>query len=506
MDDYKIERVDIKEALIQENKILKDRIKMFELKANINYEEYYYYKNGILDKFYPRKLAKFLIKKHNLIYFAGENPYSYRNGTYRESKTVLNSISRYIDDEDISSVKHTNDTAKEIIFNSLIDEKDLNPKNIINFKNCLLDLDNNKTIKHDKKIYNTYQIKANYFKEQTIKDTIFLKFLKDSGCSDNLIDLIRQIIGYCLTSFNEAQKMFIFQGKPRTGKSTFLSIIRNLFERQFVSTINLEDLQKGEYLALLAGKSINICGDIGQGYIKDTSKILQLLGDEYITVRPLYINPYDIRLTTKQIFATNMIPNVNEKTGAFLRRCIIIPWNNVIAESKTIVNLDKQIIEKEGDIIASWAIDSIYDLRKNNFQFKETPETSTALDEYKLANNSIEAFVKSYCIIDKKNNDYYITITEFKNFYKMFCEIENIQIQGYKHLKHFMLNTLNLNEDKQSKTCYSRHYKNIAWTDLIKELKEERKKDINFSPSSSIESYIEDYKLIEREGIKNDNL
>ena len=505
MEDYKIERIDIKEALVQENKFLKNRIKTLESKMDVNYEEYYIYKNGIVDKFFPKKLAKLLINKYNLIYFAGENPYCYKNGVYKESKTVLNSISKYIDDYDSYSVKHTNDTRKEIIFNSLINENKLNPKNIINFRNCLYDINSRETKPHTLDIYSTYQVKANYKPNQIIKDTLFLKFLQNSNCSDKLIDLIRQVIGYCLTSFNEAQKMFILRGKPKTGKSTFLNIIRNLFERQFATSINLEDLQKGEYLALLAGKVINICGDIGQGYIKDTSKILQLLGDEHITVRPLYINPYDISLTAKQIFATNMIPIVNDKTGAFYRRCLVIPWNKQVKEKDTIVNLDKLIVNKEADIIVSWAADSIFDLKNNNFKFKEVKESIIELDEYRLENNSIELFIKNYCIVDFENDKYFITVNEFKNYYKMFCEIENIIPQGYRHLKDFIKNSLGLKDDKQTKYCKSRHYKFIAWNNNITELKIEKQKDLNFNSNANIESYIDNYEELEREGIENES-
>lgn len=502
MSDLQIKSVDIKQALLQENKLLRERNKMLEAKINIDYSEYYSYKNGSVDKFFPKKLAKLLIKKYNLIYFAGENPYSYKNGVYKESKTALNSISRYIDDEDSSSVRHAMDTRKEIMFNSFIDNETLNPENFINFRNVLYDINEKKTIKHSSDIYFTYQAKANYLPMQSIKDTLFIKFLIDSGCSDMLIDLIRSIIGYCLTSYTQAQKMFILKGKPLTGKSVFLGIIRGLFEKQFVSSSNLEHLQKGEYLALLAGKNINICGDIGQNYINDTSMILQLLGDEYITVRPLYVNPYDIRLIAKQIFATNMLPNVNDKTGAFLRRCIIIPWNKKV--KKVIPNYEKVILENEADIIASWAVDSIFDLKKNNFRFNDTQETSIELDEYRLENNPLELFIKNYCTISD-NEEYYITVNEFKNYYKAFCEIENIKTQqGYKNVKEFIRNNLGLKENKQTKYCKNRHYMNIAWNNEINELKNEIRRNSEFSTSDTIESYVENYEEEERACIQNE--
>jgi P4 family phage/plasmid primase-like protien len=472
----------------------------------IKKEEYYSYKDGQVNKFFAKVLAQKLININQMIYFAGENPYVFRNGVYKENKSILKDVSKYIDYQDINAVVNVKNTQKLITFDSAIDISELNPKNLVNFVNGLYDLNENVLVNHSPEIYSTFQVKAKYKPNQEIKDTMFLKFLIESGCSDDLITLIRQMIGYCLTSYTEAQKMFIIKGRPRTGKSTLLKIIRGLFERQFISTINLEDLQKGEYLAQLIGKNINVCGDIGQGYIDNVSKILQLTGDETITVRPLYANPFDASLTTKQVFATNLLPNVNDKTGAFLRRCIIIPFNNKIKEEKTISNLDKIILENEKDIIASWAIDSFKELKQNAFVFNETKETKVELDTYKKDNNSLELFVDEYCYLDREDELIYVTNSEFKNFYKIFCEVENIKMQGYKQVKEFLRNNLELQESKQSKLCQQRHYRFVSWKPEIKALVSEKNRDNNFySGNYDIHSKIkESYNTTERKGIENE--
>jgi len=522
--EYKV--IDLKEkqgnnieTLKEENKYLLDKIQKLEndlnqrklqlekfipLNDDIQQDDYYNFKDGNINKFYSKILSNKLINKYNLIYFAGDNPYVYRNGVYKESKTILKGISKYISFSDPNAVKNIKDTEKMIMIDSFVDINKINPSNLINFKNGIFNLDTCQLEPHTTKIYSTCQTKANYYNAQNIGDTIFYKFLLDSGCSDNLINLIRQIIGYCLTSYTDAQKMFIIKGIPRTGKSTLLKIMKGLFSRDFTSSINLEDLQKGEYLAQLVGKSINICGDIGQNFIDNTSKILQLTGDESITVRPLYVNPFECNLTAKQVFATNMLPNVNDKTGAFLRRCIIIPFNKKVPEHKTVSNLDKIILEKEADIIASWAIDSFIELKRNNFQFNETKETIIELDTYRKDNNSLELFFDEYCYIDDKEESF-ITVNEFKNFYKMFCEVENIKMQGYKQVKEFIRNIINLKENKQSKYCKMRHYKNISWQEKIKDLINEKILDDNFHGNIEIKSNIRmNYDEVERDGIKND--
>jgi len=504
MSDYVPEVINIQEYLTSENSVLKNRIATLEAQISVDKEQYYNYKNGAIDKFFPKKLANLLIKKHNLIYFAGENPYCYVNGVYKESKTVLSSISKYISFQDPYSVKHITDTKKQIIYDSFIDEGKINNKNLVNFRNCFYDLTSRTTVKHSPEIYSTFQVKANYLSGQSIKDTMFLKFLQDGGCSDNLIDLIREMIGYCLTPSTEAQKMFIIVGKPRTSKSTLVNIIRGLFERQFVSSIKLEDLSKGEYLAKLVGKGVNICGDIGRGYIKDISTILQLLGDKQLTVRPLYVNPYEVSLTAKQIFCSNMIALVNDITGAWLRRMITIPFNKKINEASTITDLDTVILNAEADILASWALDSFKDLKERKFQFKETSETIAKRTEYGLENNSLEAFVKNYCIINNDNPEYFITVSEFKNYYRLFCEIDDITPQDYRHLKYFIKENLNLKEGRCDSICKNRHYKGIAWNNSIRELKDEKQKDINFDKSSRTESFIDNYIEVEREGIENE--
>jgi len=73
MGDYVPEVINIQEYLTSENSVLKNRIATLEAQISVDKEQYYNYKNGAIDKFFPKKLANLLIKKHNLIYFAGEN-------------------------------------------------------------------------------------------------------------------------------------------------------------------------------------------------------------------------------------------------------------------------------------------------------------------------------------------------------------------------------------------------------------------------------------------------
>ena len=102
MEEYKV--IDLKEkqmnnieTLKEENKYLLDKIKKLEndlnqrklqlekfipLNDDIQQDDYYNFKDGNINKFYSKILSNKLINKYNLIYFAGNNPYVYRNGVY----------------------------------------------------------------------------------------------------------------------------------------------------------------------------------------------------------------------------------------------------------------------------------------------------------------------------------------------------------------------------------------------------------------------------------------
>ena len=117
-----------------------------------------------------------------------------------------------------------------------LDEKNINPKHLLNVKNGVLDLENLQLLpkysdKIEKYIF-TYQINASYLSKDEIdeaKQENFIKFLETSLENDiDKVDLFLSILGYVLTDFKEARAMFFLIGSTATGKSVIATFLTEL--------------------------------------------------------------------------------------------------------------------------------------------------------------------------------------------------------------------------------------------------------------------------------------
>lgn len=382
-------------------------------------------------KFLPGVLAEDIAENANVIY-VNDMYYHYENGVY--SVYTTSKIQRLIQSKMLkkeAAIYQINDTEKQLQLLVQHDAEEINQNPyLLNLKNGIYDVKNDVFLPHDPQILTTIQINAQYGKAFCPR---FLQFLVESTDGDvGQINLLQEIMGYCLIPVTNAQKCFILCGVAASGKSLFLNVLQDiLLNRQNVSNVSLQDLS-GRFKAVeLRDKLVNIFADLPDHALDDNGLFKSLVGEDYINSEKKFKDPINFKSTARLLFSCNQLPpNHGDHSEGFFRRLLIIPFNHTVPEGKK----DRQLLSKlreEADGILMFAIHGLRRLIANDFVFSETDVNRNELNKYRKAGNSSRSFVQDCCEFDVNSRT---EIAALYDTYKMYCETYNYKIDTKSYL------------------------------------------------------------------------
>ena len=271
-------------------------------------------------KFMPGVLAEHMAESEN-VFYAAETYYVYRNGVYVEMPEL--EAQKLIRDKMISTETKMNQiTDAEHQWRILV-QKDLRELNanpfIINLKNGLYNLQEDKLVEHTPDYYSTVQLNASY--DPKAQCPRFKQYLKEVLDVDQ-IPLIQEMLGYFLVPITRAQKCFVIVGEGGAGKSQLLLVLNQvLLGSENVSNVSWQALNERFKTAELFGKLANIFADLPTKNIDDNGIFKALVGEDYLTVEKKNKNPFSFQSKARLLFSCNTIPrNLGDKSEGFYRR------------------------------------------------------------------------------------------------------------------------------------------------------------------------------------------
>lgn len=349
--------------------------------------------------------------------------YVYANGYYKHMNK--NNIKLIIENHVHVNFKHEKIIGE--VYNRLLRREqsfeNLNKKkDIIVFNNCCIQYDKNgnfTTIEHSPDYLTTFKI--HHDMDNNIHCALWEKTLNELLPQDQ-IKLLQEIFGYLLIADNSAKQFFVFLGTGDTGKSLVTKVIYRLLGADNISALSLQNIcnpHSNFTTANLHGKLANIHGDVASTALNDSSTLKLLTGDDLIHAERKYLGSFSFYNLARLIFAMNELPNsYNDRTDAFYRRWIIIPFENVIPLKSQNKKLHDEI-NIQG--VINWALIGLQRLLKNKMSFSISPTNENIKDQYKKDNSNVFQFTSDCIAIDQTNC---ITIKELYNNYKLYC-IEN---------------------------------------------------------------------------------
>ncbi len=383
-------------------------------------------------------VAKEILKEYELVY--NEKFVFYRfNGSVWEQKTETDI--KHLIDKKLGNFS-TNNLINGVL--GLVKSKcnknvEFNKKNVLTFKNGVLDLDSDKLRDFNKLDYSTIQLDYEYNPEAQCPK--FKKFIDDITDSEkNKINLIQEALGYILYPENSLHKAFILIGNGGNGKSVLLKIIEALFGEDNRTTVQIDGLGKEFQRIKLKDSLINLQYD----YKDSDNKVFTIKPDGYFkaiisgdTINGCFKNRDFIDFRPRAKFFINVNDNfkVNDSSDGMKRRLILIRFpikfvNNPINphEKKLIPDLEKKLIEELPGIF-KWLYEG-YKRLKRNGKFSETTEQKALLEEFLSDNDPIIEFINSYDF----NQSYYLNEDMYKA-YLIWAKENQLKVEGLTQRK-----------------------------------------------------------------------
>lgn len=222
--------------------------------------------------------------------------------------------------------------------------------------------------------------------------------LNKLACGDaDIRALLEECIGYCFYRRNELGKAFILTGDKSNGKSTFLDCVKAILGDENISALDLKELGDRFSTSMMFGKLANIGDDIGDDFLQgaQVSIFKKIVTGNRIKAERKGQDPFEFNPYIKLLFSANDIPRMKDKTGAVLRRLVIIPFNASFSKNEPDYDpfIKYKLIQQESiEYLIRAGVEGLKRVIINN-EFTQSVKVQDQLDEYEEENNPIIAFI-----------------------------------------------------------------------------------------------------------------
>lgn len=190
-------------------------------------------------------------------------------------------------------------------------------------------------------------------------DDVWTRFLndifRDDEDRDAKIAYLEEYLGasllgiaptYCATAL-------ILLGDGNNGKSKLMEVVQKCFPTGSVSGIAPHLWRSDYHAAGLAGKLLNIVGELPAKELTDSEIVKQVItGEQEVIARNPYEKPFAFRPRCGQAFNANRLVIVGDHTLGFWRRPVVITFNRVFAAQDEDKAMAEKLMANKAGIVA----------------------------------------------------------------------------------------------------------------------------------------------------------
>lgn len=292
---------------------------------------------------------------------------------------------------------------------------------LIAFRNGLLDLRTMEMLPFSPEHIITNRIEWDYNPNaysETLDHT-----LDRIACNDEQIRmLLEEAAGYTLYRRNELGKAFILTGTGSNGKSTYLSVLRNMLGKPNISSLDMKMLSDRFSTVMMFGKLANIGDDISDEFVADTSIFKKIVTGETIGAEQKGQPKFEFEPFCKLFFSANNIPRMGKGRDwdAIKRRLVIIPFNAKFTKNdpdyKPFI-IDDLKTQESIEYMIRIGVDGLKRVLLSK-EFTQSVKVDKEVDEYEESNNPVLAFIheceeRSYSIENNETKEVYLKYVGF---------------------------------------------------------------------------------------------
>ena len=236
------------------------------------------------------------------------------------------------------------------------------------------------------------------------------------------VQMLYEIIAYCMLPDYPLHRVFCLNGEGRNGKGTFLQLLTNFLGKGNVCSTDFDTLTTRPFeSAKLYKKLVCVMGEINSAIFKRTSLFKKLTGSDMIGFEFKGKDGFDEYNYAKLIVATNKLPESTDKTIGFYSRWLIIDFPNIFKEKPGLLDC---VPEEEYDNLANKCIRILAELLKAG-EFSGEGGIKEKMERYEERASPFKEFVEKACEVETNAEtpfwelyDEYVAFLEERGFRK----------------------------------------------------------------------------------------
>lgn len=330
---------------------------------------------------------------------------------------------------------------------------------ILNLKNGLLNIATGEFKEHTPEHLSMVQLPIEYRPGQGCPK--IAKFLKETLEPEQVLTVVK-ILGYILLRSARYEKAFLLVGEGANGKSVFIKLIVAFVGKENSANVPLQELTEDKFASSnLYSKLVNVFADLKADRIKDTGYFKTLVSGDPTMAQKKHKDHFEFENYAKLVFSANQLPESSDKSYAFFRRLVIIPFNQTFEGAARDEHLiDKLTTSEELSGLLNVAIAGLKRLIRDG-GFTDT-DLEDVRQQYELGASKIQDFINECCILEPDNEDLSTATYDLQAALTRYCKSKGTK---YVDIREFgeKLKALGIvNKQKRKHGTKERHYVGIG--------------------------------------------
>jgi P4 family phage/plasmid primase-like protien len=296
---------------------------------------------------------------------------------------------------------------------------------LLNVENGTLDLRTGELREHRREDLITKIAAVVY--DPNAKGPRFLQFLGEVFEGDEeLISFVRRFAGYSLTGSTEERVFAILHGRGKNGKTTLVELLEHVMG-DYATTTDTETILAKRYqgvgndVAALKGARFVATAEVERGRALAESKVKSLTGNDTVTARFLYAEPFSFRPEFKLWLSTNNKPVIRGTDDAIWDRIRLIPFAKRFEGAEADPRLPEKLRAETPGVLA-WMVQGCAEWRRGGLS--EPEKVAAATTGYRAEMDALAAFIDEECIV---RPEAWCKFADLYTSYTRWCEESNEQ-------------------------------------------------------------------------------
>lgn len=249
-----------------------------------------------------------------------------------------------------------------------------------------------------------------------------------TGGDGDLIRLLQQFAGYCLTGRTTEQALLFIWGPGGNGKSVFIDVLAGIMGTYAV-TAPMETFTVNKYqghsteLAMFSGARLVTASETEKGKTWAESRIKALTGGDPITARFMRQDNFTYKPLFKLVIAGNHKPVLMNVDDAARRRFNIVPFDKRPEQPDPLLQ-DKLRTEWPG--ILRWMIEGCLDWQQNGLLRPSIVSSATA--NYFEEQDELQQWLDECCEVEVGNESLCASSSDLWNHWKEYAAVNMLKV------------------------------------------------------------------------------